>query len=113
MEEHLFTNEMENAESAPDYIHATWLNTCLHRLSRGSLSLTPCVNPLLPWGSMLSAQVTGRLVHVPWKSEGFLICQEEVWGKKGSSLLGRSRNFGAVDERHESRIPCDFIRLDG
>lgn len=62
---------------------------------------------------MLSAQVTGRLVHVPGKSEGFLICQEEVWGKKGSSLLGRSRNFLAVDERHESRIPCDFIRLDG
>lgn len=27
-------------------IHATWFSTCLRGLSRGSLSLTPCVNPL-------------------------------------------------------------------
>lgn len=33
-----------------DDIHATWLSTCLQGLSRGSLSLIPCVNPLQPLG---------------------------------------------------------------
>lgn len=35
-----------------------------------------------------SKNVSGRLVLVPGKSEGFLICQAEVWGKREHPCLG-------------------------
>lgn len=59
---------------------------------------------------MLSAQQKcfGRLMLVPGKPEGFLICQAGVWGKREPPCLAggggsRKRNFLAVDEGHESR----------
>lgn len=82
-----------------------------------------CVNPLQPWGNVLSAQQKcfGRLMLVPGKPEGFLICQAGVWGKReppclggGGGGVGRGISLRWMkDMKAEPGIPCDFIRLYG
>lgn len=61
--------------------------------------------------------VFGRLMLVPGKPEGFLICQAGVWGKREPPCLGGVGRgislWWMKDMKAEPGIPCDFIRLYG
>lgn len=61
--------------------------------------------------------VIGRLVLISGKSEGFLICQAEVLGKREPLCLqevGRGISLQWLkDMKAEPGIPCDFFRLYG
>jgi len=68
-------------------------------------------------GCLHTKNVVGRLVLVPGKSEGFLVCQAKIWKKmEPPCLVGVGRGISlqwVKDMKAELGIPCDFIRLHG
>lgn len=120
LEEHL--PSWMNSESLLSHnVHTIWISTCLYGLSCDSetrllcLSLTLC--SLGEMCYMHAKNVIGRLVLISGKSEGFLICQTEVWGNREPLSLqevGRGISLQWLkDMKAEPGIPCDFFRLYG
>lgn len=117
-----FMDDMENLESLlSQNVQAIWISTCLQGLSCDSEKRLLCLSlTLYSLGEMCyphTKNVVGRLVLISGKSEGFLICQAEVWGKREPLCLqevGRGISLlWLKDMKAEPGIPCGFFRLYG
>lgn len=87
-EEHL-PSRMNLESLLSQSVHTIWISTCLHGLSCDSETRLLCLSlTLCSLGEMCyphTENVIGRLVLISGKSEGSLICQAEVWGKRSLS----------------------------
>lgn len=117
-----FMDDTENLESQlSQNVQAIWISTCLQGLSCDSEKRLLCLSlTLYSLGEMCyphTKNVVGRLVLISGKSEGFLICQAEVWGKREPLCLqevGRGISLlWLKDMKAEPGIPCGFFRLYG